>query len=107
VNAYRKVMMSIVGVFKLTIKYFETNDLFLVNEFISNRVKQIPVNNDQLSFRQYRIMLDNKICQEMCVYTDHIEIQSEDGNSWEPAFDRFDSLMLFKLGMGKSVHIVM
>ena len=52
-------------------------------------------------------MLENKICQEMCVYTDHIEIQSEDGNSWEPAFDRFDSLMLFKLGMGKSVHIVM
>lgn len=43
----------------------------------------------------------------MGVYTDHIEIQSEDGNSWEPAFHLFDSLLLFKLGMNKSVHIVM
>ncbi len=48
VNAYRKIMMSIVGIFKLTMKYFETSDPFLVNEFIQCRIKQIPINNSSL-----------------------------------------------------------
>lgn len=106
-NAYRKIMMSIAGVYKLTVKYFETTDPFLVNEFISNRIKQIPIDNSSLRFRSYRIHVDNKICQEMGVYTDHIETLADDGVTWTPAFHLFDSLMLFKLGMNKSVHIVM
>lgn len=45
VNSYRKTLMSVVGVHKLSIKYFETSDPFLVSEFISCRIKQIPINN--------------------------------------------------------------
>ena len=42
----------------------------------------------------------------MCVYTDHIERKTKDADVWEPA-NEFDSLMLFKLGIGKQVHIIM
>lgn len=38
-NLYRKVMMSKVGVYKLKVKYFETDDPFLINEFIQTRIK--------------------------------------------------------------------
>lgn len=100
-------MMSLVGVHKLNVKYFETTDPFLVNEFITNRIKQLPFTNSNDSlFRQFRIKVENKICQEMCVYSDHIEVQLGE-NKWAPANKHFDSFMLFKLGIGKSVHIVM
>lgn len=46
INLYRKVFMSDVGSYKLNIQQYTCTDPFIVREFIEQRLRQIPLNQD-------------------------------------------------------------
>lgn len=79
INLFKKIIMSKLPCERLKLKYFETDDTFLVTEFIYNRIKSIPIassgfnmDNDLPVNQEFEIKYTNPISQEVCVYSDHI-----------------------------------
>ena len=60
VNLYRRVLLHEVGCFKLDIVRYECDDVFIIREFIEQRIRQIPV-NQSMQENTFKINIKNAL----------------------------------------------